>query len=380
MSIIQIAPVTRRGMRLMISLYGMSETGKTLSGLKLAAGIEPDPSKRGLLDSEGGERGRAYVDQIEGGYLYGALSPPFTPERYVEALSEFEAAGVNVLVIDSISHSWFSTGGILDMVEAATEKNDMAKWKGPKRRLAKMTQRILTGDMHIILCSRGKEPMVEEIGQDGRKRYVKGPVVPIQEKSLKYDLTIMAQMLGDGRYSIAAPEGKCPGILRPLFAEHPLMNEDVGRALAKWVQADGGKTPEQRALEIAATEKAECGTAELRAWWPTLTPEQKAYLKPRSENYSSIARAADAEAEARRKEALQAAQNLDDPFAPKATADNAPTLSDGAVRAMTTLKACGNAIELDSAWAELPVEICRELGAGVVDDLRAAMSAQAAAE
>jgi hypothetical protein len=56
MPIVQIAPATRAGMKLLISLFGMSETGKTYSALKLAAGIEPDPLKRGLLDTEGGER------------------------------------------------------------------------------------------------------------------------------------------------------------------------------------------------------------------------------------------------------------------------------------------------------------------------------------
>ena len=49
MSLVQIAPVTRQGMKLLISLFGLSETGKTYSALKLMAGIEPDPKKRGLL-------------------------------------------------------------------------------------------------------------------------------------------------------------------------------------------------------------------------------------------------------------------------------------------------------------------------------------------
>ena len=48
MPIVKIAPATRQGMKLLISLFGLSETGKTLSALKLAAGIELDPLKRGL--------------------------------------------------------------------------------------------------------------------------------------------------------------------------------------------------------------------------------------------------------------------------------------------------------------------------------------------
>jgi hypothetical protein len=141
-------------MRFLFSFYGLSETGKTLSALRVAAGIEPDPCKRMLLDTEGGQRGRAYVHEIEGGYLYASLSPPYTPERYIQALNEIERAGVTVLVTDSISHSWFAEGGIIQMAEESTLKNDLAKWKDPKRRLGKMMQRYRSSDMHHILCSR----------------------------------------------------------------------------------------------------------------------------------------------------------------------------------------------------------------------------------
>lgn len=302
MGIITIEHVTRTGMRFIISLYGMSETGKTLSALLLAAGLEPDPKKRGLLDTEGGQRGRAYADSIPGGFMYGRLTPPFTPERYIEAIDDFEAAGINVLTVDSVSHAWFAEGGVLDMVEVATDKNDMAKWIKPKRRLGKMTRRILSSDMHIILCSRGKQPMVEEI-VDGRKKYVPGPVVPIQEKSLRFDMTIMAQMLGDGRFTITAPAGKCPGALRPIFAhagEGALMDEAMGRKLAEWIKGDDIKSPAQRQLEIAATAKADEGSDSFRAFWKGLTPENRAFLKPNLGNYQSMALAADTDTETKK--------------------------------------------------------------------------------
>ena len=324
-SILNIAPVKRRGIRLLMSFYGLSETGKTLSALKVAAGIEPDPAKRMLLDTEGGQRGRAYVDHIEGGYLYAALTPPFSPERYVQAIGEIERAGVTVLVIDSISHAWFAEGGILDMVENAGEKNDMAKWAKPKRRLGKMTQRILRSDMHVILCSRAKQPLIEEI-VDGRKKLTPGPVVPVQEKTLRYDMTIMAQMLGDGRFSIRAPEGKCPGSLRPIFAGQEVMNEEMGRKLAAWADSDGGKSPEARALEIHMEEIATAGTEALRAAWKKLTAEQRAMLQASAGNLGSIAKAADeerrraAEEDAVRIGNAETEGALNDPFGSAASA------------------------------------------------------------
>lgn len=291
MGIITIEPATRAGMRFIISLYGMSETGKTLSALKLSAGLEPDPKKRGFLDTEGGQRGRAYVDQIPGGYLYGHLKPPFTPERYIEAIAEFEAAGCNVLTIDSVSHAWFAEGGVLDMVEVANEKNDLAKWARPKRRLGKMTRRILSSDMHILLCSRAKQPLIK----DDAGKLTPGPVVPIQEKTLRFDMTIMAQMLGDGHFTVKAPEGKCPGVLRSIFAAGELMNEEMGRKLSLWINSEQTKTPEQRDLEIRAAAEADKGKDAFLAFWGDLTKPQREFLKPGLGNYQSAAKAADEE-------------------------------------------------------------------------------------
>lgn len=297
MPIVQIAPVERRGMRLLISLFGLSETGKTYSAVKLMAGIEPDPMKRGLLDSEGGERGRAYMDAIKGGYLYGALTPPFTPERYTEALADFVAAGVTTLTVDSVSHAWFATGGVLDMVEQATEKNDMAKWAKPKRRLGKLTNQWLQCGLHLILCARGKQPMIESKDDNGRKTYVPGPVVPVQEKSLRYDLTVIAQMLGDGRFSIEkADGGKCPGALRHIFRGHDVMDEEMGRKLVAWLGGDDALTAEQRTMHLRATEIAGKGSVEFRAWWKDQPPTAREFLRLRLDNLQSIAAEADAEA------------------------------------------------------------------------------------
>lgn len=317
MPILNIAPVKRNGMKLLISLFGMSETGKTYSALKLAAGIESDPMKRGLLDTEGGERGRAYVDAIDGGYMYGSLTAPFTPERYAEALSDFVAAGVTTLVVDSVSHAWFAAGGVLDMVENATEKNDLAKWAKPKRRLGKLTNQWLGCGLHLILCSRGKQPLIEGPVVNGRKTYVTGPVVPIQEKSLRFDMTIMAHMLGDGRFSIDKSEGgKCPGSLRPIF-DGALMNEDMGRRLIAWIGGQDANSAEARSLALKAKEEAENGLASYQAFFVALSKDQKALLLPQHDNLKSMAAAADAERKRLEDEAKEQATegDLKDPFA-----------------------------------------------------------------
>ncbi len=312
MSLVQIAPVTRQGMKLLISLFGLSETGKTYSALKLMAGIEPDPRKRGLLDTEGGERGRMYFDAIEGGYMYGSLTPPFTPERYMEALRDFVEAGVTTLTVDSVSHAWFAAGGVLDMVENATEKNDMAKWAKPKRRLGKLSGQWLTCGLHLILCSRGKQPFVEEM-VNGKKTYVPGAIVPIQEKSLRFDMTIMALMLGDGHFTTAREYGgKCPGALRPIFAGHEVMDEAMGKQLIAWIGGQDLIAPGERGLELDADEAASQGMETYAAFWKKLTKDQQTRLLPRHENRKSVAKTADEDAARAKEEAEEGDRS--DPF------------------------------------------------------------------
>lgn len=316
MPTVQVAPVTREGMKLLISLFGMSETGKTYSALKLMAGMEPDPAKRGLLDTEGGERGRAYMDAIEGGYMYGSLTPPFAPERYIEALYDFIDAGVTTLCVDSVSHAWFAAGGVLDMVENATEKDGRGKWAKPKRRLGKLTGAWMHCGLQLILCARGKQPLIE-IMEDGKKKYVLGEVVPIQEKMLRFDMTIMGLMLGDGRFTVDRQYGgKCPGVLRPIFASGELMNEDMGQRLIAWIGGQDAATPEQRRLTLAASEVAEGGLVVYQKFWSELTAPQRKWLLPQHDNLKSVAKAADAErARLKAEEAEDATEgDLADPF------------------------------------------------------------------
>lgn len=315
MPIIEIAPVTKTGMKLLISLFGLSETGKTYSALKLAAGMEPDPRKRGLLDTEGGQRGRAYMSAVEGGYMYGALTPPFTVERYIEALMDFVDAGVTTLVVDSVSHAWFGEGGILDMAEQSTDKGQ-AKWAKPKRRLAKLTGKWMHCGLQLILCARGKQPLIEST-VDGRKTLTPGPIVPIQEKSLRFDLTIMALMLGDGEFTVERKwGGKCPGELRPIFAAGDKMDEEMGRRLIDWIGGQDTLSPEQRRLSIEAHEAAAAGVLSYQSFWKGLTKIQREALLPQHENLKSVAQSADDEAAriASEKAEADTETDLDTPF------------------------------------------------------------------
>src|SRR3954463_11050162 len=117
-----IQDAVRHAVPQIISLSGVSGSGKTYSGILLAGGIAGPNGKIGFLDTENG-RGSMYADSpgivsaIPQGYKRIEMSAPFSPKRYIKAIDAFEKAGFNVLVIDSGSHAWEGDGGCSEIAE-----------------------------------------------------------------------------------------------------------------------------------------------------------------------------------------------------------------------------------------------------------------------
>ena len=111
--------VTRKKSKARIALVGPSGAGKTLSALYLAYGITGDWGKIALIDTEH-ERARFYAERSDlgtGVFLYAALNPPYSPERYISYVNQAaETVGEDgVVIVDSFSHAWDYAGGVLDI-------------------------------------------------------------------------------------------------------------------------------------------------------------------------------------------------------------------------------------------------------------------------
>src|SRR5436305_3922456 len=145
MGILNIAPAERAGAHLLIQLYGPPRSGKTYTALRVARGMVGAKGKMGVLDTESG-RARLYSDKLVGGFAVGELTPPYTPRRYLEAIEEFLAYGVDILVVDSFSHCWEGAGGVLEMADQAEEDGGrgVMKWLMPMRDYKKLISFLLS--------------------------------------------------------------------------------------------------------------------------------------------------------------------------------------------------------------------------------------------
>jgi hypothetical protein len=100
----QLRTAERKKAKIKMALQGCSSSGKTYSSLLVAQGLSGGNfTKVAIIDTENGS---ADLYSHLGNYNVITLSPPFTPERYIEAIEVCENAGMEIVILDSISHSW----------------------------------------------------------------------------------------------------------------------------------------------------------------------------------------------------------------------------------------------------------------------------------
>jgi len=259
-------PAVRENVGLLIGLSGSSGSGKTYTAMRLAKGIVGD-APFAVIDTEAG-RAKHYADQFR--FDHGDFAPPFTPDRYADAIAAADAAKYSAIVVDSTSHEWAGEGGILDWQETELtrmagddfkkrEACKMASWVKPKMSHKQMVQRLLQVRAHLILCFRA-EPKIEMVKGDGGKWEIREKQsltglhgwIPITEKNLPYELTASFLLMAD-RPGVPLPI-KLQEQHRALFPLDQPITEESGARLAAW--AKGGAAPDPAADWLTAINDA----------------------------------------------------------------------------------------------------------------------------
>ena len=158
----ELQKAQRKQAKIKLALQGPSGSGKTMSALLLASGIT-EWNKIAVIDTENHS---ADLYAHLGEYNVLQLSQPFTPERYCTAISTCEEAGMEVIIIDSVSHEWEGNGGILS-IHGAMAGNSFTNWNKVTPRHNAFVQKILQSQCHIISTIRTKTDyaMVEKNGK-----------------------------------------------------------------------------------------------------------------------------------------------------------------------------------------------------------------------
>ena len=290
MGILNIRPAVRAGSKIVLGISGQSGSGKTLTALYIARGMVDHAGEIGFLDTEN-RRGSLYANELDAPFLIGDLFYPFSPARYAEAIKEFQAAGVKVLVIDSVSHEWES--GCAEIAEKPTitpnqygKLSGMQDWKKAKAEHKKFMNILLQSDMHIICCIRAAEKM----DFSNPKKPVSIGIQPLCEKNFMFEMTASIMMFNEG---LNQQHMKIPKDLKSVFGDgSTYLGHETGKAIIDWVNS-GDSDPElescRNRLQLAANDGCEA----IKQAWLSMPEDMQAKMQPHKSSLWASAKAVD---------------------------------------------------------------------------------------
>jgi len=234
---------TKAAAKLRLGLVGPAGSGKTMTALRIAAGIG---GKIAVIDTE---RGSASLYSGERGMAFDVLElDSYEVEKFIEGIGQAVDGGYDVLIIDSLSHAWAGKGGILEFVDKAGKRNqsggNFGAWRDATPRHNALVEAILGAPLHVICTLRSKvEYVVESVG--GRNQVRKVGLQPVQRDGLEYEFTVVGDVTQEHDLIVTKT--------RAAFLKDAVINqagEELGKQLAAWL-SDGLPVP------VAAATKPE---------------------------------------------------------------------------------------------------------------------------
>src|SRR5688572_15275067 len=221
----ELRKATRKKAKIRLGLSAVSGAGKTYSAILIAKGLTGDLSKVAVIDTENGS---ADLYAHLGDFNVLPLTAPFTPERYIEAIRSCEKAGMEVIIIDSISHEWDGKGGCLEIVESLGGKYQ--DWARVTPRHQAFIDAIIQSSCHVITTVRRKQDY--EMIKDGNKVKVeKSGLREITREGFEYELTINLEM--DTKHNATASKDRTGLFMgKPAFTP----SEKTGELIAQWCE------------------------------------------------------------------------------------------------------------------------------------------------
>lgn len=222
---------------LKIGIEGPSGAGKTMGALLIAKGLATSLDNIALVDTENGS-GELYADDPRVGYtyMYARMEPPFTPAKYVQLIKECVEAGVEVLVLDSLSHAWKY---ILSYKETLDSRggNSYANWGKAKPIYDELKNAILFSPLHIIACMRSKAEYSVQTNAAGKSEVKKLGVNPIAEPENEYEFTCVFTVDKEHMATTLMTGKDRTG----LFGDDPSfrISDDTGKLLRTWLSSAG---------------------------------------------------------------------------------------------------------------------------------------------
>jgi hypothetical protein len=227
---VTIKKAERKQIKLRLALMGPSGSGKTKSALYLAKGL----GKKILLIDTENHSASTYADEFDFDVI--SIEPPYTIEKYLEAMKAGVDNKYDVVIIDSITHAWAGEGGLLDQKSSLDRlnprSNQFANWATITSAHEKFKAYLLYANAHMISTMRSKqEYVIEEEVRNGKT--VKVPrklgMAPIQREGMEYEFGVVLDLNMEHLATVTKT--------RISFLDNRAFvpTEEIGRQLLEWL-------------------------------------------------------------------------------------------------------------------------------------------------
>lgn len=237
--------------RIRLGLAGPTGSGKTMSALRIGQGIaEKEGGRLGVIDTEHGSAS-LYAEEFDFDVIE---LTSFAPDRYVEAIHEFEqAGGYAVIIVDSMTHAWNGKDGALEQVDkkAGMAGNSFTAWRDVTPQHTRLVEALLTCKAHLIVTLRSK--MAYELDTDPRTKRTtvrKLGLQPIQRDGMEYEFDVFADIDVDNTLSISKTRNKALSGFQVQKA-----GESLGVQLWEWAEGNAAPTRPEPIVNEAAQER-----------------------------------------------------------------------------------------------------------------------------
>lgn len=226
------APATKAQAKARLAFAGPSGSGKTYTSLVTATALG---GRIAVIDTERGSAAK-YADQ----FTFDTLSMhKYDPRDLVKALSAAGAAGYDVVIVDSLSHFWMGTAGMIEQADQAAKRsgggNSFAGWKEARPMERAMVDALLAYPGHVIATMRTKTEYVVEENDRGKKVPRKIGTKPEQRDGIEYEFDIVGDL--DLENTLIVSKSRCKALAKAVIREP---GKDFGEQVLAWL-TDGTK-------------------------------------------------------------------------------------------------------------------------------------------
>lgn len=220
-------PATKEQSYGRIALDGPAGSGKTYTALRLATAMG---QKIAVIDTEHGTA-RKYAHKFQFDVV--ELEKDFHPERYIQAIQAAEAAGYDVLVVDSISHEWSGPNGCLELVDIVAKRmrsgNKFAAWNEITPRHNRFMESMLGVKMHVIATMRSKTEYLQT-EENGKKTIKKLGLAPVTRDGVEYEFDVVGDI--DLNHDLVIAKTRCDELADTLWHKP---GEDLAQVITDWL-------------------------------------------------------------------------------------------------------------------------------------------------